>query len=123
MLGQPILFVATANANAALEFYEQTLGFSLLVDDPFALVFDCNGTMLRIQKVDTVQAQPYTVLGWAVDDIADSVSSLNASGVVFQIYEHMEQDQLGIWTSPGGGRIAWFQDPDGNTLSLTEMVG
>jgi catechol 2,3-dioxygenase-like lactoylglutathione lyase family enzyme len=123
MPGQPILFIATANASAALEFYGQKLGFSLLVDDPFALVFDCDGTMLRIQKVDDVQAQPYTVLGWAVDDIAVSVTSLSAGGVEFQRYEHMEQDELGIWSSPGGGKIAWFQDPDGNTLSLTELIG
>ena len=114
-------FVATKNAGLAREFYEKTLGLTFVSDDNFALVFDANGTMLRIQKVDTVNPNHYTVLGWNVADIRSEVASLQKRGVAFARYDGMRQDDLGIWTSPGGAKIAWFQDPDGNILSLTEF--
>jgi catechol 2,3-dioxygenase-like lactoylglutathione lyase family enzyme len=121
MLNQPILFVATTNAAAASHFYGDILEFPLLADEPFALVFDCGGITLRVQKIDQLQPAMHTVLGWAVDDIEASVRELSDKGLAFQRYEHMPQDELGIWSAPGGGRIAWFQDPDDNTLSLTQL--
>jgi catechol 2,3-dioxygenase-like lactoylglutathione lyase family enzyme len=123
MFNRPILFVATTNAAAASHFYGDILEFSLLADEPFALVFDCEGITLRVQKVDQLQPEMHTVLGWAVDDIEASVRKLSDKGIAFARYEHMPQDEQGIWSAPGGGRIAWFQDPDGNTLSLTESSG
>ena len=117
-----IAFVATAQAEAARQFYESVLGLSLVDDSPFALVFDSNGTTLRVQKVEQVTPAPYTALGWQVTDIEASVRSLRAKGAVFQRYEGLSQDALGIWKSPSGARVAWFRDPDGNTLSLTESA-
>jgi catechol 2,3-dioxygenase-like lactoylglutathione lyase family enzyme len=117
-----VAFVATAQTEAAKHFYESVLGLSLLEDSPFALVFDSGGTMLRVQKVEQVVPAPYTVLGWQVSDIEASVRSLRAKGAVFQRYEGMSQDALGIWKSPGRAKVAWFRDPDGNTLSLTELA-
>jgi catechol 2,3-dioxygenase-like lactoylglutathione lyase family enzyme len=114
----PIAFVATADAEAAVVFYRDVLGLTFVADDPFALVFDLNGTMLRIFKVETVTPLEYTALGWEVDDIEAMVRGLGDKGVKFEGYEQLEQDDLGIWTSPSA-RIAWFKDPDGNTLSLT----
>ena len=114
----PIAFVATADADAAVVFYRDVLGLTFVADDPFALVFDLNGTMLRIFKVETVTPLEYTALGWKVDDIEAAVRGLGEKGVRFERYEELEQDELGIWTSPGA-RVAWFKDPDGNTLSLT----
>ena len=98
------------------------LGLSLVEDSPFALVFDSNGTTLRVQKVEQVTPAPYTALGWQVTDIEASVRSLRAKGAVFQRYEGLSQDALGIWKSPSGAKVAWFRDPDGNTLSLTESA-
>ena len=117
-----VAFVATAQAEAARHFYESVLGLSLLEDSPFALVFDSNGTTLRVQKVEQVTPAPYTALGWQVTDIEASVRSLRAKGAVFQRYEGLSQDALGIWKSPSGAKVAWFRDPDGNTLSLTESA-
>jgi len=114
----PIVFVATANAEAAVVFYRDVLGLTFVADDPFALVFDLNGTMLRIFKVESVTPLEYTALGWEVDDIEAMVRRLGEKGVKFERYKQLEQDDLGIWTSPGA-RVAWFKDPDGNTLSLT----
>ncbi|MEM7256094.1 MAG: VOC family protein [Pseudomonadota bacterium] len=124
MLGQSsvVAFVATANAKQSEAFYAQALGLTKLEDSPFALVFDANGTLLRIQKVSTVSPPPYTVLGWEVDDIESSVRGLAENGVVFQFYEQMPQNDLGIWTSPGGARVAWCKDPDGNILSITQCA-
>jgi catechol 2,3-dioxygenase-like lactoylglutathione lyase family enzyme len=115
-----IAFVATADPARAREFYGGTLGLELAEESPYAVVFRAAGTMLRVTVVDEVVAAPYTVLGWAVDDIAVRVRELAARGVACERYERLEQDELGVWRSPSGARIAWFKDPDGNTLSLTQ---
>ena len=123
MLGDcPIVaFVGTQNAPRAKTFYGQTLGLRLVSEDPFALVFDAGGTMLRVVTVREVHPAGYTVLGWIVPDIARAVGDLEARGISFSRYDGMGQDDRGIWTSPSGARIAWFSDPDGNTLSLTQF--
>jgi catechol 2,3-dioxygenase-like lactoylglutathione lyase family enzyme len=115
-----VAFVATARPAEAKAFYRDTLGLPLVDENPFALVFDAHGTMLRVTSVDTVVVAGYTVLGWQVPDIADTVRQLGQAGVEFQRYEGMGQDPLGIWQSPSGAKIAWFKDPDGNTLSVSE---
>jgi catechol 2,3-dioxygenase-like lactoylglutathione lyase family enzyme len=117
-----IAFLATADAARARTFYTGTLGLRLVEDSPFALVFDVMGTMLRIQKVAALTPHPFTVLGWQVDDVAAAVRELVGRGVTFNRYDGLDQDGVGIWTSPAGARIAWFSDPDGNVLSLTELV-
>jgi catechol 2,3-dioxygenase-like lactoylglutathione lyase family enzyme len=114
-------FVGTARADAACAFYRDSLGLRLVADEPFALVFDAHGVMLRVTKVDAVQPAPYTVLGWRIPDIRAAVEELGGRGVGFERYPGMSQDDLGIWTSPSGAKIAWFRDPDGNVLSLTEF--
>ena len=114
-------FVATTDPKRATQFYEGVLGLSLIGDQPFALVFDANGTMLRIAKVDALTPAPYTVLGWAISDIAGAVVELRGKGVTFERFEGFDQDDLGIWTSPDGASVAWFKDPDGNMLSLTQL--
>ena len=116
-----ISFVATKRPAAARKFYQETLGLSLVSDDPFALVFDANGTMLRVQKVKELNPANHTVLGWEVPDINGKVRELTERGVRFERFEAMPQDEQGVWTSPNGGRIAWFKDGDGNTLSLTQF--
>ena len=114
-----VAFAVSANADAARAFYRDTLGLPLVSDDPYALVFDANGTALRIAKVDAVKPPPYTTLGWHVDDISSAVRALTDRGVRFERYPGMEQDDLGIWTTRGG-KVAWFKDPDGNLLSLSQ---
>lgn len=116
-----IAFVATSNPKRAKKFYTETLGLHLVSEDAFALVFDAGGTMLRVVTVQEVQPAGYTVLGWIVPNIGRSISDLRQRGVKFQRYEFMDQDEEGIWVSPSGASIAWFLDPDGNTLSLTEF--
>ena len=114
-------FVGVRDPDRAKSFYRDVLGLKLASEQlPFALVFDCQGTMLRAAIVPNVVAAPYTVLGWQVVDIAAEVKSLQAAAVQFQRYDGMKQDPLGIWTSPSGARVAWFQDPDGNLLSITQ---
>jgi catechol 2,3-dioxygenase-like lactoylglutathione lyase family enzyme len=117
-----IAFVATTDLNRAREFYAGTLGLTLVEQDGFACVFDVNGTMLRVTAVAEALHAGYTVLGWRVDDITSTARDLAASGVRFLRFESMDQDSEGVWTAPGGARIAWFSDPDGNTLSLTQFT-
>jgi catechol 2,3-dioxygenase-like lactoylglutathione lyase family enzyme len=115
-----IAFVATGDPSRARAFYGGTLGLELVDETPFAVVFRAGPTMLRVTVVDAVVAAPYTVLGWAVADIAARVRQLGERGIAFERYAEVEQDELGVWRSPSGARVAWFKDPDGNTLSLTQ---
>ncbi len=115
-----VAFVAAADLPRARAFYEQTLGLPVLEHNDFACVLDANGTMLRVTAVGEVARAGYTVLGWRVTDIAASVRDLAARGVTFLRYEGMSQDDDGIWTTPSGEKVAWFNDADGNTLSLTQ---
>jgi len=116
-----ISFVATRNPSAARSFYEDTLGLRLVADEHFALVFDVNGRMLRVAKTEELTPAVHTVLGWEVEAIEAKVRELGARGVAFLRFEGMPQDALGIWTSPSGSKVAWFKDPDGNNLSVTQF--
>lgn len=118
-----VAFVHVTDPVRARAFYEGVLGLRLVEDEkPFALVFDANGIMLRVTPVSEHHPEPSTVLGWAVESIESTVERLVAAGVEFQRYPGLNDSHpLGIWKAPGGARIAWFRDPDGNVLSLTEF--
>jgi catechol 2,3-dioxygenase-like lactoylglutathione lyase family enzyme len=117
-----IAFIATADAERAKVFYRDRLGLRLVSEDQYALVFDAAGTMLRVARVKEVRQAQYTVLGWQVDDIATKVEELEAAGVKFERYGFPGQDEKGIWTPPGSTtKVAWFKDPDGNVLGLTQF--
>ena len=111
-------FVATAQPDRARAFYSDVLGLRLVLEHGFAMVFDAGGTTLRIQKVRELVPQPFTTLGWIVDDIEAEVDALTARGVTFMRVEGLPQDARGIWTPADGQKVCWFKDPDGNTLSL-----
>jgi catechol 2,3-dioxygenase-like lactoylglutathione lyase family enzyme len=116
-----VAFAAVTDLPRARDFYSGTLGLPVLEVNDFALVLDAHGTMLRITPVPGHSPAPFTVLGWKVADITAAVRELAAAGVRFTRYEGMGQDDDGVWTAPGGDRVAWFTDPDGNTLSLTQF--
>ena len=116
-----VAFSATTKPDSAKEFYEQTLGLRLITDDAFAIVFDANGVMLRVQKVPEHTPAKHTLLSWDVSDIYAEAKELMSRGARFELYEWLDQDELGTWTAPSGAKIAWFKDPDGNTLSLTQF--
>jgi catechol 2,3-dioxygenase-like lactoylglutathione lyase family enzyme len=116
-----VAFVATRDAARARSFYEGTLGLCIVSDTPFALIVDAGGTTVRIQKVQAFTPHPFTALGWTVNDLARTIAELRGRGVVFERYEFVLQDALGVWTTPDGAKVAWFKDPDGNTLSLTQV--
>ncbi len=119
-LNKIVAFVATRNAEQAKSFYADKLGLRFVSDDGFALVFDIAGTMLRIARVKELTPAPFTVLGWEVEAIEETVSDLGRNGVSFQRFPGLPQDPLGIWAAPGGAKIAWFKDPDGNVLSVSQ---
>ena len=114
-------FVGVSDADKARAFYRDTLGLTMLYEDGFALVFDVGGIMLRVTLVGEVRPQPYTVLGWQVADATATARALANAGVKPERYPHVKQDEDGIWTAPGGAKIAWFKDPDANILSIAQM--
>jgi catechol 2,3-dioxygenase-like lactoylglutathione lyase family enzyme len=117
----PIAFIPTTNAAAARSFYEHTLGLTFVSADDFATVFVVgpNRIMLRITNAPEFKPAPFTIFGWQVADIHATVAELAAKGVEFQRYGFLQQESDGVWNAPGGAQVAWFKDPDGNTLSLS----
>ncbi len=119
---KPITFIPTLKPARALTFYRDVLGINFISQDDFALAFDLAGTMLRIVTVPQLSPATYTVLGWQVPDIIAAANALTHAGVVLERYAGLnDKDELGIWAAPGGTRIAWFKDPDGNLLSITQF--
>jgi catechol 2,3-dioxygenase-like lactoylglutathione lyase family enzyme len=116
-----VAFVPTKDSEKARAFYVGVLGLSFVKDDGFALVLDANGIMVRVAKAQFTPA-PFTILGWQVEDIEKMVTGLQAKGVQFERFGFLEQDKLGIWTAPSGDKVAWFKDPDGNILSVSQHV-
>jgi catechol 2,3-dioxygenase-like lactoylglutathione lyase family enzyme len=124
MLGSTniVAFVPITDGARARAFYEGVLGLKFVKDDGFALVFDANGIMVRAAKMKEVVPAQFTVLGWQVRNIENVVRGLQGKGVKFEIFGFFKQDELGIWTAPTGDKVAWFKDPDGNMLSVSEHV-
>ena len=124
MLGSTniVAFVPTKDSEKARAFYEGVLGLRFVKDDGFAMVLDANGIMIRVAKVPQFTPAQFTILGWQVKDIEQVVQGLQKNGVRCEIFGFFKQDELGIWTAPTGDKVAWFKDPDGNILSVSEHV-
>ena len=122
MLGDKkiIALVPITDSARAKAFYADKLGLKFVSEDPFALVFDANGNMLRLSKVKEFTPQRFSILSWQVEDIETTVRQLEAAGVKFERYSFVQQDELGIWTAPDGTKVAWFLDPDGNNLGISQ---
>jgi len=116
-------FLAITDSSRASLFYCDTLGLRRVYEDDFALVLDAHGVELRLQKVPAFTPQPFTALGWRVQDIEATVSEIAENGVAVERFAGVPQDEEGIWSAPSGARIAWFRDPDGNLLSVAQYPG
>ena len=123
MLGDAelVAFVPTRDLGAAKAFYGSVLGLRVLEETDFAIVCDAHGTELRIARVEHLEPAPFTVLGWRVENLDERLAALRTVGVLARRYDGMQQSENGVWTAPGGTRVAWFSDPDGNTLSLQQV--
>jgi catechol 2,3-dioxygenase-like lactoylglutathione lyase family enzyme len=118
-----IAFVPTNDTEKARAFYEGVIGLRFVKNDGFALVLDAHGIMVRVAKVPPpFTPAPFTILGWQVTDIEKMAAGLQAKGVHFERFGFFKQDDLGIWTAPTGDKVAWFKDPDGNILSVSQHV-
>jgi catechol 2,3-dioxygenase-like lactoylglutathione lyase family enzyme len=124
MLGscELMAFVTVTDRQAAQQFYRNILGLRLVEDAAYALVFDAHGTPLRVAVAADASPAPYTVLGWAVPDISGLVADLVERGIDLERFDGLLQDARGVWTAPGGARVAWFKDPHGNLLSITQLT-
>jgi catechol 2,3-dioxygenase-like lactoylglutathione lyase family enzyme len=117
-----VAFVPTRDPEKARAFYAGVLGLRFVKDDGFALVLDANGIMVRVAKTPDFKPAPFTILGWQVTEIEKIAAALQKKGVSFERFAFFQQDELGIWTAPGGDKVAWFKDPDGNILSVSQHV-
>lgn len=117
-----IAFVPTTDPVRSKAFYGGVLGLRFVKDDGFALVFDANGIMVRVAKGRDFKPAQYTILGWEAKDIEKELPDMIKKGVRFEQFGLPGQDKMGIWTAPNGDRVAWFKDPDGNTMSISQHV-
>ena len=116
-----LAFIPTIDGERARRFYVETLGLTFVSDDPFAITIRSGKTDIRIARMEAFNPSPYTILGWKVPDIEATVQQFTAAGVVFERYPFLDQDTNGVWNSPdGAAKVAWFKDPDGNVLSLSQ---
>lgn len=120
--GKLIGFVPTTDSKRSREFYEGKLGFKFVSDDQFALVMQAGESIIRIAKAGKFTPAQYTVMGWEVTDIEAIVKWLTGRGVAFEKYPFVQDQKSGIWTTPNGDKVAWFKDPDGNVLSLSQHI-
>lgn len=119
---EAVAFLPSVDLERSERFFAGLLGLPLVSRSSFAYVFNCGGTTLRVTKVDGLRPQPFTVFGWLVPDLRSAVAELRARGADFLRYEGLGQDDHDVWTTPNGDLVAWFQDPDLNVLSLTELT-
>lgn len=115
-----VAFGATTDGVRAVDFYTKVLGLALRYEDEFAISLDSDGVELRLQKVEQFTPQTFTTLGWQVASLPDVLERLIPYGVVAERYSWLDQDAVGIWQAPSGARVAWFKDPDGNLLSVSQ---
>jgi catechol 2,3-dioxygenase-like lactoylglutathione lyase family enzyme len=115
-----VAFIPTRDLGTAQAFYGSALGLRVVEESEFAVVFDAGATQLRVTLVQELSPAPFTVLGWRVPNIAERLAALRAAGVPATRYDGIDQDDDGVWVAPGGTRVAWFKDRDGNTLSLQQ---
>jgi catechol 2,3-dioxygenase-like lactoylglutathione lyase family enzyme len=113
-------FVPTKDYEQARAFYEGKLGFDFVNLDQYALVMRVGGHMIRIAKVPNFTPLQATILGWEVSDISAVATWLQGRGVVLEKFPFAQDRELGIWTAPNGDKVAWFKDPDGNILSVSQ---
>ena len=120
---RPVVIIATRDRAISAPFYRDTLGLPLVGEDPYAAVFGLDGAVMRLSTIEGWTPHPHTIFGFEVDDIAAAMRALTAKGVKFIVYPGFGQSDDGVWTSPdGAAKVAWFNDPDGNNLSLTEIA-
>ena len=117
---KPAIIICTRDRARAIAFYHDILGLTVAYEDSFAAVFNIGGVTLRVSIVADFTPHEHTILGFTVPDVAATVKALRGKGVIFNTYQHLRQYELGVWTAPGGVvGVAWFKDPDGNVLSVT----
>jgi catechol 2,3-dioxygenase-like lactoylglutathione lyase family enzyme len=118
---KPAIVICTRDRVRATAFYRDTLGLNLAYEDNFASVFNIGGVTLRVSNVSDFVPHEHTILGFSVPDVSATVKALREKGVTFNIYPGFKQDEFGVLSVPGGNvRVAWFKDPDGNVLSVTD---
>jgi catechol 2,3-dioxygenase-like lactoylglutathione lyase family enzyme len=119
----PVAFIPSTDLDRSRFFYVETLGLRLAEEGDAGLILDIAGTKVWVVKVgDELRAQPFTIFGWQVDDLDGTMAALAERGIEFLRYDGFGQDEAGVWTAPSGTRIAWFEDPEGNNLSLNDRT-
>jgi len=107
----------------ARKFYEDTLG--LPVKEELAadhLLYECGeGTALLIYKRGQTKAD-HTAAGFWVQDLDAEMAELRNKGVVFEEYDFPGLKTANGVATIGNEKSAWFKDPEGNILALTQKI-
>lgn len=118
--GTPVAFVYTSDVERSIAWYRDVLGAAVREHDDYGAYLTGGAGLLRITALPALTPSEHPVVGWEVTDLAAWADALESHGVRFTSYDGMGQDERGIWTGPDGSRLAWFADPDGNVLMLSQ---
>jgi catechol 2,3-dioxygenase-like lactoylglutathione lyase family enzyme len=108
----------------AKEFYGNTLGLTFQDDMGGTRLQLPNDNEVWMYQKDDHQPATYTMLNFIVDNIDAAVDELVQSGVAFEHYPGLTQDEKGVMRGKSknmGPNIAWFKDPAENILSIVEF--
>ena len=118
--------IAVSDLTRARDFYEAKLGLEPADADEHGVRYRCaNGTGVFVYvSQENAGTSSATIAGWQVDDLGATMTELESKGIAFARYDQpgLKTDERGVFDA-GAFRAAWVQDPDGNTLALTEMAG
>jgi catechol 2,3-dioxygenase-like lactoylglutathione lyase family enzyme len=113
-------FIPIKDYDAARAFYEGKLQCEFVSHDQYALVLRAGPHMIRVVKLPNYTPLQATILGWEVPDVPAAVQWLASRGVATEKYPWVSDKETGIMTFPNGDKVAWFKDPDGNVLSVSQ---
>ena len=115
---------AVSDLDRARGFYEGKLGLSVGIDSGDNVQYRCGeGSVIHVYlSPEHAGKSTATLAGWYVNDIEGVVDELASKGVAFEQYDEgtILTDEKGIATFEGGAKAAYFEDPDGNTLSIAQ---
>ena len=120
--------IAVTDMARAAEFYEGKLELPVVREGADgSKVYGSGGdsSMVVYPSPDTAGTSTATLASWNVDDVEQMVDELTSKGVSFEHYEGVLEsgfdystDERGVSPRAGGGKVAWFKDPDGNIFSI-----
>ena len=116
-----VAMVTVSDLAKGKEFYGETLGLKQTDENPGGVTYTCGKGRLFVYQAPTAGSNQGTSATWEVNDIEGLVEELKTKGIIFEHFDMpgaAREGDVHVWE---GMKAAWFKDPDGNTLGLSEI--